>query len=287
MLQVPQGKGVTEKGTETMARTLRGMLGLAIVAALVLLGAATTGVADVIPYTLTESYADAFVQWWNNQIHENDTDFDWQSEAAPPVAAATSFVSPDGYYNVSSSAGVPSEQYMKSDAGAHTTEYAYNTSAATDTYRYVEFIATTDTQARVAFDWALDAYAVNRLSEFGWYPDQDAEASWSVEVKDLATYILIYSTGLEVNVDIGNLGAEEEHATDAGRFDEVLPATFVPGQRYGLTIRTYADAWSTSNGDATAWAEISGLTIEATPEPATLALVALGGLGVLLRRKRK
>jgi hypothetical protein len=259
-----------------------------LLAALVLLGAATTGLAGVIPYTDTEAGAYAHARWWNNGIHESGSDSPYQIADAPPVAADTSFVPPSGFYNVSSSAEVSSEQHIRSDASARSTEYLYNTYAETYSSRYVEFIATADTQAHVAFDWALDVYAANRVSEFGWVPDVDAEASWAVTVLDWASGITIYWPGVGLEVDLRSSVPEEQHEADAGRFDEILPVTFVPGQRYGLTIEALADASSNSNTDATAWAEINGLTIEVTPEPSTLALLGSSALALTgLRNRRK
>ena len=57
----------------------------------------------------------------------------------------------------------------------------------------------------------------------------------------------------------------------------------VPGTKYTLDYIDYAKFMP--NGDG--WFIMAGASIPGAPEPATMALLGLGGLGVLLGRKRK
>jgi hypothetical protein len=125
-------------------------------------------------------------------------------------------------------------------------------------------------------------------------PDGDQYLSvkggtWVAQVTDIQmeagmTYTVeVYARGTNASLYLFLDGAQKALTTETSSGWTVLTAGFTCD---AADAGKYLEVALNGNNGTTDWQNYDLVTVEVTPEPATMGLLALGGLGVLIRRKR-
>ncbi len=143
--------------------------------------------------------------------------------------------------------------------------------------------AVTDTNGAYSFANVIPgSYTLTETGSTGWTQSFPASGSWAGTVDSGATL---------ANLDFGNYVAVTDIPGDINRDHIVDQADYtVWYNHYGQTPATWADGDVTGDNivdqaDYTVWYNHYGQTGGNVPEPMTMALLAIGGLAMLRRRK--
>jgi hypothetical protein len=161
-----------------------------------------------------------------------------------------------------------------------------NTPSAGDSYTLtaVLYIPQTRAYASVEMDMSgvMPLYAglgagSSPVLEFGFYPNED----WSGLIK-FKTYAVSVDTAYDIKLDVTDGNADcyfrDHGATEWTSVGSLTDEAIVLADFNRIKVSNRGDDYTGGRTDT--------ILLTAVPEPATMSLLAMGGLGVLLRRKR-